>query len=129
MARSAVFISMIAAQYGLVAQKSTRCRNLPWGLPGGCCRSSTLEGKVGRQAKLLTAARRGDRGEYRQAAGAIAPDVGHPPLDVLCSLWDAIDSARLAKRFDEPLYRPKRITARNLLLQTLAKLGGADCRG
>jgi len=70
-----------------------------------------------------------DRGEYRQAAGAIAPDVGHPPLDVLCSLSDAIDSARLAKRFDEPLYRPKRITARNLLLQTLAKLGGADCRG
>ena len=89
--------------------------------------------KSGVKAKLLTRdeARRGatGRGNFRQAAEAIAPDVGHPPLDVLCSLWDAIDSARLAKRFDEPLYRPKRITARNLLLQTLAKLGGADCRG
>jgi hypothetical protein len=45
---------MIAPQYGLVAKESTRLQNLPCGLLGSCCRYSTVEGKVGRPAKLLT---------------------------------------------------------------------------
>jgi hypothetical protein len=31
------------------------------------------------------------RGEYRQAAGVIALNVARPPVDALCSLWDAVD--------------------------------------
>jgi len=49
--------------------KSTRLQNLPCGLSGGCCRYSTVEGKVGRPAKLLT----------RDEARRIAVNIAKPP--------------------------------------------------
>jgi len=53
-------------------------QNLPCGLPGDCCRCSTVKGKVASPPSCSHATRRGGRGQHREAPKFATQDLIRP---------------------------------------------------